>query len=67
MLNVNLKIINFCYEGTTNRIGGSGLEYLASESITMRTEVDTKKLVNHGYYKPVPKFGEHHANSSDLA
>ena len=23
--------------------------------------------VNYGYYKPVPKQGEYHANSSDLA
>ena len=66
MININLKIIDLCYEGTTNRIGGSGLEDLESEIITMRPEEDAKKLVNYGYYEPVPKSGEYHVNYSDL-
>lgn len=34
----------------------------------MRPEVAEAKtkLINYGYYKPVPKLGEYHANSSDL-
>jgi len=29
--------------------------------------MSSKKLVNFGYYKPVPSSGEYHANSADLA
>lgn len=31
------------------------------------TSDEKTKLVNYGYYKPVPKQGEYHINSSDLA
>merc|ERR1719506_3560451 len=33
----------------------------------MRPESLKTKLVNYGYYKPVPKLGEYHANSANLA
>ena len=67
MININLKIIDLCYEGTTNRIGGSGLENLASDKISVCPEEDAKKLVNYSYYKPVTKSSEHHVDFSDLA
>jgi glutamate synthase (ferredoxin) len=57
------------FKGTTSRIGGLSLEDIAQETVMMRPEVaDAKrKLVNYGFYKPVPALGEYHANSSDLA
>mmetsp|Transcript_21791 Transcript_21791/g.32183 ORF Transcript_21791/g.32183 Transcript_21791/m.32183 type:complete len:1121 (+) Transcript_21791:2-3364(+) len=57
------------FKGTTSRIGGLSLEDIARETAMMRPEaVDAKlKLVNYGYYKPIPKQGEYHANSADLA
>jgi glutamate synthase (ferredoxin) len=63
------EVVNTAFKGTTSRIGGMSLEDLASETVMMRPEVaDAKmKLINYGYYKPVPKMGEYHANSSDLA
>jgi len=66
-MGVNKDVIDLCFKGTTSRIGGVGLEDLAIETISMRPETDVKKLKNYGYYKPVPKFGEYHVNSSDLA
>jgi len=62
------EVINASFKGTTSRIGGLNLADIASETAMMRPEsADEKfKLVNYGYYKPVPKFGEYHANSSDL-
>jgi glutamate synthase (ferredoxin) len=44
------------------------LEDIASETVMMRPEIaDAKmKLINYGYYKPVPRLGEYHVNSSDL-
>merc|ERR1719162_1595120 len=33
----------------------------------MRPEAVGARLVNYGYYKPVPKLGEYHANSANLA
>jgi len=63
------EVIDLCFKGTTSRVGGINLEDLAIETASMRPEVaDAKmKLINYGYYKPVPKLGEYHANSSDLA
>jgi len=63
------EVVQTSFKGTTSRIGGANLEDLASEIIMMRPEVaDAKlKLVNYGYYKPVPRLGEYHVNSSDLA
>lgn len=63
------EVIETSFKGTTSRIGGMSLEDIASETVMMRPEVaDAKlKLINYGYYKPVPKLGEYHANSSDLA
>ncbi|VEU43198.1 unnamed protein product [Pseudo-nitzschia multistriata] len=61
------EVIDRSFKGTTSRIGGLDLEDIASETIMMRPEVVGKKLVNYGYYKPVPKLGEYHANSADLA
>ena len=57
------------FKGTTSRIGGLSLEDIAIETVTMRPEVaDAKrKLMNFGFYKPVPALGEYHANSADLA
>lgn len=45
------------------------MEEIASEVAMMRPEVFNAKmkLINYGYYKPIPKMGEYHANSSDLA
>mmetsp|Transcript_15929 Transcript_15929/g.24801 ORF Transcript_15929/g.24801 Transcript_15929/m.24801 type:complete len:1699 (-) Transcript_15929:113-5209(-) len=62
-------IIDRCFKGTTSRIGGIGLVDIARETAMMRPEAaDAKmKLINYGYYKPVPKMGEYHVNSSDLA
>jgi len=62
-------VIDRCLKGTTSRIGGMTLEDLSSETVMMRPEsVDAKlKLINFGFYKPVPALGEYHPNSSDLA
>ena len=45
------------------------LEDIASETVMMRPEAANAKmkLINYGYYKPVPKMGEYHVNSADLA
>jgi len=61
------EVIARSFKGTTSRIGGMNLEDIASETILMRPEVVGKKLINYGYYKPVPRLGEYHANSADLA
>lgn len=63
------EVIGRSFKGTTSRVGGMKLEDLANEITMMRPEsADAKmKLINYGYYKPVPRFGEYHANSSDLA
>lgn len=63
------EVIARSFKGTTTRIGGMGLEDIASETVMMRPEVAKAKmkLINYGYYKPVPKLGEYHINSSDLA
>ncbi|KAL9187401.1 hypothetical protein ACHAXT_001504 [Thalassiosira profunda] len=63
------EVVATSFRGTTSRIGGVGLEDIASETVMMRPETASEKakLVNYGYYKPVPKMGEYHANSSDLA
>ena len=63
------EVIDASFKGTTSRIGGMSLEEIASEVIMMRPEAAKAKmkLVNYGYYKPIPKMGEYHINSSDLA
>jgi len=61
------EVVDTSFKGTTSRIGGAGLSDIASETVMMRPESDSKKLINYGYYKPVPKMGEYHANSADLA
>ncbi|KAL3924314.1 MAG: hypothetical protein SGILL_001124 [Bacillariaceae sp.] len=68
-LGINDDVIGRSFKGTTSRLGGVGFEDIASETIMMRPESvsDKMKLVNYGYYKPVPKRGEYHINSSDLA
>jgi len=68
-LGVGKDVVDTCFKGTTSRIGGVGFEDLAKETVMMRPEVaDMKmKLVNYGFYKPVPALGEYHINSSDLA
>jgi glutamate synthase (ferredoxin) len=62
-------VIGRSFKGTTSRIGGMSFEDIASETVMMRPEeVKAKmKLVNYGYYKPIPNSGEYHINSSDLA
>eukprot|EP00566_Odontella_aurita_P001825 CAMPEP_0113589992 /NCGR_PEP_ID=MMETSP0015_2-20120614/36410_1 /TAXON_ID=2838 /ORGANISM="Odontella" /LENGTH=1708 /DNA_ID=CAMNT_0000496101 /DNA_START=214 /DNA_END=5340 /DNA_ORIENTATION=- /assembly_acc=CAM_ASM_000160 len=62
-------VVGTAFKGTTSRIGGMNLEEIARETVMMRPEVaDAKlKLINYGYYKPIPKFGEYHINSADLA
>mmetsp|Transcript_6974 Transcript_6974/g.9996 ORF Transcript_6974/g.9996 Transcript_6974/m.9996 type:complete len:1695 (+) Transcript_6974:145-5229(+) len=63
------EVVNTSLKGTTSRIGGMNLADVAQETVMMRPEVaDAKlKLINYGYYKPVPSKGEYHINSSDLA
>lgn len=68
-IGIGEEVINRSFKGTTSRIGGVTFEDLASETVMMRPEVAGMKLklLNYGFYKPVPKFGEYHINSSDLA
>jgi len=61
------EVIDRSFKGTTSRIGGMSLEDLASETVQMRPEAVGQKLINYGYYKPVPNLGEYHANSANLA
>jgi glutamate synthase (ferredoxin) len=68
-IGIGEEAIERSFKGTTSRIGGMSLEDIASETVMMRPEVAEAKmkLLNYGYYKPVPALGEYHANSSDLA
>ena len=63
------EVVDIMFKKNTSQISEMGLKGIASESVMARLEVaDAKmKLINYGYYKPVPKMGEYHANSSDLA
>jgi len=63
------EVVNTSFKGTTSRIGGVDLADIASETASMRPESSDEKakLINYGYYKPIPKRGEYHANSADLA
>jgi glutamate synthase (ferredoxin) len=63
------EVVDRSFKGTTSRIGGVGFEDIASEVAMMRPEaIEAQlKLLNYGYYKPVPALGEYHANSSDFA
>jgi len=63
------EVIDTSFKGTTARIGGMNLEDFARETALMRPEDGkaVEKLVNYGYYKPLPKNGEYHANSANLA
>jgi glutamate synthase (ferredoxin) len=68
-LGIGEEVINRSFRGTTSRIGGMTFEDIASEVVMMRPEIAAAKmkLLNYGYYKPVPKLGEYHINSSDMA
>lgn len=68
-LGIGEEVIDRSFRGTTSRIGGVTFEDIASEVVMMRPEVAAAKmkLLNYGYYKPVPKLGEYHINSSDMA
>lgn len=68
-LGIAQDAIDRCFKGTTSRIGGMSLEDIASETVMMRPEAvkEKMKLLNYGFYKPVPAFGEYHVNSADLA
>jgi glutamate synthase (ferredoxin) len=68
-LGIGEEVINRSFKGTTSRIGGMNFEDIASETAMMRPEVGgaKMKLINYGFYKPVPALGEYHINSSDLA
>jgi len=68
-LGLGEEVIDQSFKGTTSRIGGVTMEDIASETVMMRPEmIDAKmKLLNYGFYKPVPKLGEYHINSSDMA
>lgn len=68
-LGISSEVIDKCFKGTTSRIGGMTFEDIAVETLQMRPEVDAMKLklMNNGFYKPLPKQGEYHVNSSDLA
>lgn len=67
-LGISDEVINRSFKGTTSRIGGMNFEDIATETLMMRPEVVSAKmkLINNGFYKPVPKLGEYHINSSDL-
>lgn len=67
-LGINDEVVDLCFKGTTSRIGGMTFEDIAAEVIAMRPEAAEAKLKlnNNGFYKPVPKLGEYHINSSDL-
>merc|ERR1711906_45548 len=68
-MGIGEDVVATSFKGTTSRIGGMGLADIASETAMMRPETkgEKSKLTNYGYYKPVPKLGEYHANSADLA
>jgi glutamate synthase (ferredoxin) len=68
-IGVGRDVIDRSFRGTTSRVGGLTYEDIATEVAMMRPEVaDAKlKLLNYGFYKPVPKLGEYHINSSDMA
>jgi glutamate synthase (ferredoxin) len=63
-IGLGIDVIDTSFKGTTSRIGGMSLTDIASETVMMRptTAGETAKLTNYGYYKPVPKMGEYHAN-----
>jgi len=67
-LGIGEEAIGCSFKGTTSRIGGMSLEDIACETVMMRPEVAEAKmkLINYGFYKPVPALGEYHINSSDL-
>ena len=68
-LGIGEEVINRSFKGTTSRIGGIAFEDIANEIFMMRPEAAEAKmkLNNYGFYKPVPKLGEYHINSSDFA
>jgi len=68
-MGLGMDVIDTSFKGTTSRIGGVNLSDIASETVMMRPETSDEKtkLINYGYYKPVPKMGEYHVNSADLA
>ena len=68
-IGIGPELVDVSFKGTTSRVGGIDLNDLAIETASMRPDVaDAKmKLINNGYYKPIPKLGEYHANSSDFA
>jgi glutamate synthase (ferredoxin) len=68
-IGIGNEVIERSFKGTTSRVGGLTYEDIAMEVAMMRPEVaDAKlKLLNYGFYKPVPKLGEYHINSSDMA
>lgn len=68
-LGIGQDAIERCFKGTTSRIGGMTLEDIASETVMMRPEVakENMKLINYGFYKPVPASGEYHVNSANFA
>ena len=68
-IGIGKEVIDRSFKGTTSRVGGLTYEDIATEVAMMRPEVaDAKlKLLNYGFYKPVPKLGEYHINSSDMA
>jgi len=68
-IGIGKSVIDRSFKGTTSRIGGLNMEDIAFETVMMRPEaVEAKmKLMNNGFYKPVPALGEYHINSSDMA
>lgn len=68
-IGIGNDVVDRCFKGTTTRIGGVSLEELASETVMMRPETSDPgaKLINYGYYKPIPGKGEYHTNSVLLA
>jgi glutamate synthase (ferredoxin) len=68
-IGIGEDVISRSFKGTTSRIGGVSFEDIARETVMMRPEVAEAKmkLINYGFYKPVPALGEYHINSSDMA
>lgn len=69
VIGLGQSVIDYSFKGTTSRIGGLNLEDIASEVAMMRPEAVTEKLklINYGFYKPIPRTGEYHINSSNMA
>ncbi|MFN3926188.1 MAG: glutamate synthase-related protein [Pseudanabaenaceae cyanobacterium] len=68
-IGIHSSVIDFCFKGTTSRIGGMQFENIADEVVAFHQqafpELQLKKLENYGFvqYKP---SGEYHMNSPEM-